>query len=184
MSNDREIPQHVTLALVQMSCVKSKSQNIEKALEKIADAAKRGANIVCLQELFAGTYPCQSEDHDRFAEAEPIPGPTSEALSRAARQHGVVVIGSLFERRTAGLYHNTAIVFDSDTIPRSKRAQTDSRFPRQSAVHVRHEGRPLFVPAYHEFNGRVQQRDHYVGIFFPRDPEDVLHPFVLQALDK
>ncbi|MFQ5732756.1 MAG: carbon-nitrogen hydrolase [Planctomycetaceae bacterium] len=114
MSNDREIPRQATVAVVQSSCVEAKSPNVEKALAEIAKSAKRGANIVCLQELFAGTYPCQSEDHDRFAQAEPIPGPTSEALSAAARQHGVVVVGSLFERRAAGLYHNTAVVFDSD----------------------------------------------------------------------
>jgi len=114
VSNDRENPQRVTVAVVQMSCVESKSANVKKALAEIAAASQRGANIVCLQELFAGTYPCQSEDHDRFADAEPIPGPTSEALSEAARQHGVVVIGSFFERRAAGLYHNTAVVFDAD----------------------------------------------------------------------
>jgi len=114
MSNDFQTPQHVAVAVVQMSCVEAKSRNLEKALSKIASAATKGANIVCLQELFAGTYPCQTEDHDRFAEAEPIPGPTSEALSCVARQHGIVVVGSLFERRAAGLYHNTAVVFDAD----------------------------------------------------------------------
>ena len=73
-----------------------------------------GANIVCLQELFAGHYPCQSEDHRRFDDAEPIPGPTSEALAAAARQYHVVIVGSLFERRAPGLYHNTAVIFDAD----------------------------------------------------------------------
>jgi len=114
------MPQHhesstpVTIAVVQMACVDGKSANVEKALAQISAAAERGANIVCLQELFAGTYPCQSEDHNRFAEAEPIPGPTSDALAAAARRHGVVIVGSLFERRAAGLYHNTAVVFDAD----------------------------------------------------------------------
>src|SRR5213078_4027024 len=78
------------------------------------EAAERGAKFICLQELFAGPYFCQSEDHRWFAEAEPIPGPTSERLAAAAKKHGVVVIGSLFERRAAGLYHNTAVVFDAD----------------------------------------------------------------------
>jgi len=87
---------------------------VDKALARIADAAAHGANIVCLQELFHGRYPCQSEEHTRFAEAEPIPGPTSQALAAAAAQHGVVIIGSLFERRAPGLYHNTAVVFDAD----------------------------------------------------------------------
>lgn len=104
----------VSIALVQMSCVDDKADNVRKALQRISDAAKSGAQIVCLQELFHGRYPCQSEDHDRFTEAESIPGPTSDALAAVARQHEVVVIGSLFERRAAGVYHNTAVVFDTD----------------------------------------------------------------------
>jgi N-carbamoylputrescine amidase len=104
----------VQIALVQMSCGESKENNVRKALQRIAEAAAAGAHIVCLQELFATPYPCQSEDHARFAWAEPIPGPTSEALARAAAQHQVVVVGSLFERRAPGLYHNTAAVFDAD----------------------------------------------------------------------
>ncbi len=102
------------VALVQMTGHTSKDRNVDKALERIGQAAAAGAQIVCLQELFAGQYPCQSEDHARFSDAEPIPGPTSEALAAAAREHGVVLIGSLFERRAPGLYHNTAVVFDAD----------------------------------------------------------------------
>jgi len=102
------------IALVQMACTADKQANVERALDRIADAADQGAQVVCLQELFHGTYPCQSEDHARFAEAEPIPGPTSTALADAARRLKVVVIGSLFERRAPGVYHNTAVVFDSD----------------------------------------------------------------------
>ena len=104
----------VSVALVQMSCVASQERNVNKAVSRIAEAASAGAQIVCLQELFAGLYPCQSEDHARFGEAEPIPGPTSERIAEAARTHRVVVIGSFFERRAAGLYHNTAIIFDAD----------------------------------------------------------------------
>ncbi|QDU98221.1 carbon-nitrogen hydrolase [Lignipirellula cremea] len=104
----------LTLGLIQMSCVDDKTANVEKALERIAEAAARGAQVICLQELFHNHYPCQTEDHARFAEAEPIPGPITEALSQAAAKHGVVVIGSLFEKRAAGLYHNTAVVFDAD----------------------------------------------------------------------
>ncbi|MGE0607627.1 MAG: carbon-nitrogen hydrolase [Pirellulales bacterium] len=110
----RTPPSKVTVALVQMSCAPEKEPNVRKALSRVAEAAAAGANIVCLQELFAGQYPCQSEDHARFGEAEPIPGPTSEALSAAAKQHGVVLVSSLWERRAAGLYHNTAVVFDAD----------------------------------------------------------------------
>jgi N-carbamoylputrescine amidase len=107
-------PSHVTLALVQTRMSESKEANVQKALARIGEAAAAGANVVSLAELFAGQYPCQSEDHRRFADAEPIPGPTSEALAEAARRHGVVVVGSLFERRAAGVYHNTAVVFDAD----------------------------------------------------------------------
>lgn len=104
----------IVVALVQMTGEADKQRNVAKALERIAEAAVAGAQVVCLQELFAGRYPCQSEDHARFDEAESIPGPTSEALAEAARQHNVVVIGSLFERRAPGLYHNTAVIFDAD----------------------------------------------------------------------
>jgi N-carbamoylputrescine amidase len=104
----------VTIALVQMSCVRSKDANVEKALARIAEAAAHGANVVCLQELFTGPYFCQTEDHRWFGEAEPIPGPTTSALAAAAKKHGTVIIGSLFERRAPGLYHNTAVVLDAD----------------------------------------------------------------------
>ena len=107
-------PSRATVALVQMSCTPEKGPNVEKAVRRIGEAAAAGANIICLQELFAGHYPCQAEDHAKFDEAEPIPGPTSEALASAAREHGVVVVGSLFERRAPGLYHNTAVIFDAD----------------------------------------------------------------------
>ncbi len=107
-------PARVTLGLVQMRCVESKEANVEKALGRIGEAAAGGAEVICLPELFHGLYPCQSEDHRQFAQAEPIPGPTCEALAKAARQHGVVVVGSIFERRAPGLYHNTAVVFDAD----------------------------------------------------------------------
>jgi N-carbamoylputrescine amidase len=104
----------IKLALIQMSCEENRDANVRKALQYVKEAATAGANIVCLQELFPSPYPCQSEDHDRFAWAEPIPGPITRAMSDAARQNAVVVTGSLFERRTHGLYHNTAVVFDVD----------------------------------------------------------------------
>jgi N-carbamoylputrescine amidase len=109
-----EVETGVVVALVQMTCEEDKQRNVAKAVQRIAEAAAAGASVVCLQELFAGQYPCQSEDHRRFDEAEPIPGPTSEALAEAARRHEVVVVGSLFERRAPGLYHNTAVVLDAD----------------------------------------------------------------------
>jgi N-carbamoylputrescine amidase len=87
---------------------------VDKAVARIGEAAAQGAQIVCLQELFHGQYPCQTEDHARYAEAEPIPGPSSDAIGAAAARHGVVVVGSLFERRAAGVYHNTATVHDAD----------------------------------------------------------------------
>jgi N-carbamoylputrescine amidase len=107
-------PSKVTIGLVQMKCTRAQPPNIDKAVARIGEAAAAGAQIVCLQELFAGHYPCQAEDHAWFAEAEPIPGPASEAIAAAAKRHGVVVIGSFFERRAPGLYHNTAVVFDAD----------------------------------------------------------------------
>ncbi len=107
-------PRQMTIALVQPKCSTSKEENVGMALARIAEAAAAGAKVVCLPELFGGHYPCQSEDHRKFAEAEPIPGPTSQALAEAARRHGVVLIGSLFERRGPGLYHNTAVVWDAD----------------------------------------------------------------------
>jgi len=107
-------PSVIQLGLVQMSCTASQSENLDKVDERIAQAAAKGANIVCLQELFNAPYPCQTEDHSRFAWAEPIPGPTSRRMSAAAKKHGVVVTGSIFERRAHGLYHNTAVVYDVD----------------------------------------------------------------------
>lgn len=104
----------VKIGLVQMSCVRDKQPNVTKALARIAEAAAKGAQIICLQELFAGQYFCQTEDHARFNEAETIPGPTSQTLAAAAKKHGVVIVGSLFERRAAGLYHNTTVIIDAD----------------------------------------------------------------------
>jgi N-carbamoylputrescine amidase len=114
MRESDNVPDSVVVAVVQMSCTANKAANVNKALELVDDAARQGANIIVLQELFAMHYPCQSEDHDRFAEAESIPGPTSQQLQRAAGKLGVVIVGSFFERRAPGVYHNTAVVFDAD----------------------------------------------------------------------
>jgi len=104
----------VSLGLVQMRMTDNPQRNFAVAVEGIREAAKRGAQIVCLPELFRSLYFCQSEDHRHFALAEPIPGPSTEALGALARELGVVIIASLFEKRAEGLYHNTAAVLDAD----------------------------------------------------------------------
>ncbi|HEY8514342.1 MAG TPA: carbon-nitrogen hydrolase [Candidatus Binatia bacterium] len=104
----------VKVGLVQMRCSEDVRDNLARALARIDEAAAGGAQIVCLPELFRSRYFCQAEDHANFALAEPIPGPSTEALSQAAKKNGVVVVGSLFERRAAGVYHNTAVVLDAD----------------------------------------------------------------------
>lgn len=103
-----------TVGLVQMACQAEPEANLGRALAGIRQAADAGAQIVCLQELFRTHYFCQRQDPALFDLAEPIPGPTSQRLAEAARQTGTVVIGSIFERRTPGLYHNTAVIFDAD----------------------------------------------------------------------
>ncbi len=107
-------PESVVVGLVQMSCSDDPAANLAKAVERIGAAAAQGAQIVCLQELFRTPYFCQSEDASLFDLAEPIPGPSTDALGRAAAASGVAVIGSVFERRAAGLYHNTAVAIDAD----------------------------------------------------------------------
>ena len=108
------LPPSFIVGLVQMRCDADPDVNLEKAIGRIREAAGRGAQIVCLQELFRSHYFCQREDAALFDLAEPIPGPSTERLGRAAREAGVVVVGSLFERRAAGVYHNTAAVLDAD----------------------------------------------------------------------
>ncbi len=103
----------VTVGLVQMSCGESSAENLARALKGIQAAARRGARIVCLQELFRSRYFCQAEDDRQFALAESIPGPTTRVLARVAATAKVVLVGSIFERRTQGLYHNTAVIFDA-----------------------------------------------------------------------
>jgi N-carbamoylputrescine amidase len=110
----RRIGSTVKVGLVQMRCAEEPQRNLDTALAAIGEAAAGGARIVCLPELFRSRYFCQAEEHTSFDLAEPVPGPTSEALCQAARRHEVVVVGSLFERRAAGVYHNTACVIDAD----------------------------------------------------------------------
>ncbi|XOV94262.1 MAG: carbon-nitrogen hydrolase [Bacteroidota bacterium] len=104
----------VNVGIVQMSCSSDKDANLQKAIREVEKAAKDGAHIVCLQELFTSLYFCDVEDYDNFNLAEPIPGPSVEALKPVAKKHNVVIIASLFEKRTEGLYHNTVAVIDAD----------------------------------------------------------------------
>jgi N-carbamoylputrescine amidase len=103
----------VKVGLVQMSCDQKPETNLKKAIARIGEAAKRGAQIVCLQELFRSQYFCQTEDIELFKLAETIPGPTTDALSKVARQKKVVIVASIFEKRAAGVYHNTAVIIDA-----------------------------------------------------------------------
>jgi N-carbamoylputrescine amidase len=100
------------VGLVQMSCSTDPNENLEKAKQRVREAAAKGAQIVCLQELFRSQYFCRQEDASLFALAECIPGPSTDALAEVARELGIVIIASLFEKRAQGLYHNTAVVLN------------------------------------------------------------------------
>jgi len=104
----------VPVALIQMACSPQPEKNLKNALDRIAVAARQGAKLVCLQELFRSLYFCQKEDYECFDLAETIPGPTTRLLSQAAKKHKITLASSLFEKRTGGLYHNTAVVFGPD----------------------------------------------------------------------
>jgi len=104
----------VTLALIQAKADSDPATNLQATLAKVEQSAADGANIVCTQELFATEYFCQSEDHDNFHLAESIPGATTEAFQRLAKRCGIVIVVSLFEKRSAGVYHNSAAVIDAD----------------------------------------------------------------------
>lgn len=106
----RQIP----IALIQTSCVPDPQENLNKTAALIEKAARDGARIISTQELFRSEYFCQAEDHKYFDLAEPIPGPSTEVFQDLAKKHEVVIVGSLFERRTAGLFHNTAVIIDAD----------------------------------------------------------------------
>jgi N-carbamoylputrescine amidase len=102
------------VGLVQMTMSREAGENLEKAVARVGEAARAGAEVVCLPELFRSTYFCQKEDPALFDLAEPVPGPSTEALGRAAKKSGVAVVAPIFERRAAGLYHNTAVILDAD----------------------------------------------------------------------
>ena len=102
------------IALIQMRCGPEPEKNFERAVGFISDAAKQSAQIVCLPELFRSQYFCQTEDHKNFDLAEAVPGKSTSVLGELARELGIVIIASLFEKRSAGLYHNTAVIIDGD----------------------------------------------------------------------
>ncbi len=101
------------IALIQMTCAREPDLNLDKAIARIEDAAAGGATVVCLQELYRSWYPCQAEENGNFDLAEPIPGPSTEKLGEIARAKKITIIAPLFERRAAGVYHNSAVVLDS-----------------------------------------------------------------------
>ena len=105
---------HYKVGLIQMRCTPEPSENLARASEMVREAAKKGANIVCLPELFLTQYFCQREDTALFDLAEAIPGPTTSALAPLAKELNIVLITSLFEKRARGLYHNTAAMLDAD----------------------------------------------------------------------
>jgi N-carbamoylputrescine amidase len=113
MANKKEL-ESVRVGLVQMTCAPEPEPNMEKAVGRVREAAAKGAQVVCLQELFRSQYFCQTEDIDLFKLAEPIPGPSTEQLGALAKELNVVIVASLFEKRAAGLYHNTAVLLDTD----------------------------------------------------------------------
>src|SRR5208282_5388165 len=110
----RAAAQTVKIGLIQAACSPDPDANLNKTLALAERAAKRGAQIICTQELFRSQYFCQSEDHGNFKLAEKIPGPSTDVFCKLARKYKVVVIASLFEKRAAGVYHNTAAVIDAD----------------------------------------------------------------------
>ncbi len=114
MTNRAGAPRQTTVGLVQMSMTADPQANLEHAIARVREAAGRGATLICLPELFRTLYIGQREDHGLFDLAEPVPGPSTEALGKLARELEVVIVASLFERRAAGLYHNTAAILDAD----------------------------------------------------------------------
>lgn len=108
------------VGVVQMRCTTNKEENLARAEQKIREAAARGAQIVCLHELFAGEYFCRTEDADLFQLAEPVPGPITERMAAVAKDRKVALVVSVFERRAAGVYHNTCAVLDADGTYRGK----------------------------------------------------------------
>jgi N-carbamoylputrescine amidase len=115
MPRDVSTPLDMTkIALIQMRCGPEPEKNFGRAIEFIREAVQKGAQIVCLPELFRSQYFCQTEDHKNFDLAEEIPGKSTSALGEVARETGAIIIASLFERRSAGVFHNTAAIIDAN----------------------------------------------------------------------
>lgn len=107
-------PKKFTVGLLQMAFSPNPDENLKRAVTKIEEAAEHGAQLVCLPELFRSQYFCQSEDHEAFNLAEPVPGPTTQALGQVAQKHKLVIIAPVFERRAPGIYHNSAAIIDAN----------------------------------------------------------------------
>ena len=105
---------NISVAAIQLPCSGDIPRNIEATVQQIEAAAKAGANLICLQELFSSLYFCQTEDHSQFEIAESIPGPTTDRICQVAKENQVVIVAGVFERRTAGVFHNTAVVIETD----------------------------------------------------------------------
>jgi len=105
---------NISVAAIQLPCSGDIPRNIEATVQQIEAAAKAGANLICLQELFSSLYFCQTEDHSQFGIAESIPGPTTDRICQVAKENQVVIVAGVFERRTAGVFHNTAVVIETD----------------------------------------------------------------------
>lgn len=109
-----EVNRKVKVGMVQMSCSPTPKENLQKVKPRIIELARKGAQVICLQELFTSLYFCDEENYDNFKLAESIPGPSTEFLSAIAKENNVVIVASLFEKRAEGLYHNTTAVIDAD----------------------------------------------------------------------
>ena len=139
-----------TVALIQMSCGPEPRENMAKALDRVAEAVRKGAHVVCLPELFQTQYFCQREEHAFFDLAEPIPGPATERLSAAAKQNKVVLVASLFEKRAPGVYHNTAAIFDG------KRDSSDTLVGIYRKMHIPDD--PLYYEKFYFTPGDLGYR--------------------------
>ena len=160
-------PSRFRVGLVQLRVGADPAANIDAAIARIREGAARGAEIVCLPELFRTPYFCQREDPALFDLAEPIPGPTSDVLARIARELRIVIVASLFERRAAGVYHNTAVVLDADGAVRGRYRKMhipdDPALLREVLLHAR---RPRLRGVRHR---RRQGRDaRLLGSVVPR----------------
>jgi len=149
----------LSVGLVQTTVGRDKAETVAKTAERVREAARRGAKLVCLQELFASEYFCQSEDHAQFELAEPIPGPTTEAMAKVAKEAGVSIVVPLFERRAAGVYHNSLVVLgpSGDVLGKYRK------------MHIPDD--PLFYEKFYFTPGDL-------GFVAVRTPESVVGPLI------